>query len=55
MRQRPSGHDRRQLAADQRVVVADAARAPGQVHAELQRRRHGVAADRIAVRGAGGW
>ena len=38
-------HDRRELPADQRVVIADAARAPGEVNAELQRREHRVAAD----------
>src|SRR5688572_19191890 len=33
---RASGDDRGQLSPDQRIVIADAARPPGQVHAELQ-------------------
>ena len=44
MRQRSARHDRRELAPDERVVIADASRAPGEMDAELQRREHRVAA-----------
>ena len=46
MRQRAAGEDVRQRAADDRVVIADAAGAPREVDAELERRQHAVAADR---------
>src|SRR5690242_18307 len=45
MRQRSARHDRRQLPADERVVIADAARSPREVNPELQRREDAVAAD----------
>src|SRR5688500_5994138 len=45
MREVAAGEDPRQLAADHRVVIADPPRAPGEVHAELQRREHAFAAD----------
>ena len=37
-----AGEDPRQLAADERVVIADAAGAPREVDAELQRRQHAL-------------
>src|SRR2546429_3845335 len=46
MRQRAAGQDRRERSADQRVVIADAPGAPGEVDAELERGQHSFAADR---------
>ena len=46
MRQRAAGEDVRERAADQRVVIADAAGAPREVDAELQRGLDALAADR---------
>src|SRR5690349_1480521 len=40
-----SRHDGCQLATDQRVVIADATRAPRQMDAELERRQHRITAD----------
>ena len=46
MRQRAAGQDVGERAADDRVVIADPAGAPGEVDAELDRRQHRLAADR---------
>src|SRR5687768_3240817 len=46
MWERSSRHDRRQLATDEGIVIADACGAPRQVDAELERRAHAVAAHR---------
>src|SRR3954463_14645865 len=45
MGERSPGHDRRELAADERIVVADAAGAPGEVDPELERCEHRITAD----------
>src|SRR5438876_515527 len=50
MGQRSAGHDERERAADQRVVVADSSGTPSQMEAELQRCQHRVAADEHVVR-----
>ena len=42
----PAGKDPRQLSSDQRVVVGDAARAPGEMDAELQRGERRRSSDR---------
>src|SRR5436190_8975320 len=46
MRQRPARQNPRKRAAQQGIVIADAAGAPREMHAQLQRRLQIVAADR---------
>src|SRR5215475_14499830 len=45
MGQRSTCHDRRELSANERVVIADAPGTPGQMDAELQMCEHCVASD----------
>ena len=54
MRDISSRHDRGQLAADQRIVIADAPGAPREMHAELERAATVLPPTGIAVRGGGG-
>src|ERR671937_1607538 len=45
VRQRSAGENPGERASYQRVVIADAASPPGEMHAEFQRRQHAIAAD----------
>src|SRR6185369_17701406 len=51
---RSTRHDRRELPANERVVIADASGTPGEMDAEFQRREDGVTPDRNC-RSRRGW